>query len=117
MTPASLHTDRGQAVVELLAFLPLVLIAGLAAASILAEQGAQERAGQAAHAGAMALLQDGDARAAARAALEPGDRRNATVTLAGRRVSVTIPSPRPLRLLVPRLEAHATADAGPEAAP
>ena len=60
--------ESGQASVELVALLPLVVVIGLTALSLLAAHSAAEHAGQAAHAGAMAILQDGDPRRAARAA-------------------------------------------------
>ena len=57
-----LSSASGQATVELVALLPLAVAAGLAGATILAAQSAAEHAGQAAHAGAIALLQDRDPR-------------------------------------------------------
>jgi hypothetical protein len=47
---------NGQATVELVALLPLLLITALAAAALIAAQAAGEQAGQAAEAGAVALL-------------------------------------------------------------
>ena len=111
-----MRSQRGQATVELVALLPLLVVAGVAATAVLARQGARERAGEAAHAGAMALLQDGDPRAAARDALPAAERAAATVRWTGRRVTVTLPAPPPLRAL-PGLGARATADAGPDPAP
>jgi hypothetical protein len=109
--------ERGQATLELLAFVPLVIAAALAAAAILAHAGADERAGEAARAGAMALLQDEDPVAAARSALPGSERRRASVAVTGRRVAVTLAAPRALRALLPRLTARASADAGPEPGP
>jgi hypothetical protein len=100
----------GQAAVELVALLPLLLVAALAAAAILAGQTAGEQAGQAAQAGAMALLQGGDPRAAARAALPHGA--HARIALAGRRVTVRVRPDLPLGPLEHQLTATATADAG-----
>jgi hypothetical protein len=82
--------ERGQAVVELVAMLPLVAAVALAAFSVLAAGRAAEQAGSAAGAGAMALLQDGDAMMAARAALPEGARRSATIRVRGRRVTVRV---------------------------
>jgi hypothetical protein len=110
------HGD-GQATVELLALVPLVMAAALAAATILAHFAAEEHAGEAAHAGAMALLVGEDAAAAARAALPAGSRDAARIERAGHRITVTLPPPAPLRAVLPRLTASATADAGPEPAP
>jgi hypothetical protein len=116
MSPVALRFDRGQATVEFLLALPLVLVAAFAAASIVAFEAAREHAGEAAHAGAMALLQDADPKAAAREALPDADR-GATIDVHGRRVTITLDPPAPLHALLPRLQAYATADAGPEAAP
>ena len=110
MTPRPPH---GQATVELVALAPLLLAAALAAAAVLVHAAAQEHAGEAARAGAMALLQDTDARAAALAALPADERDRATINVERRRVTVTLPPPR----LLPHLEATASADAGPEPTP
>jgi hypothetical protein len=109
--------DRGQATVELVAFLPLLLVAGLAGAAILAGQSAGEQAGQAAQAGAMALLQDADPRAAAREALPRGARGRAEIEIHHRRITVRVRPSLPLPDLADHLTAEATADAGPEPPP
>ncbi|HET9739527.1 MAG TPA: hypothetical protein VFP78_15525 [Solirubrobacteraceae bacterium] len=111
-----MRADRegGQAAVELVALLPLVLAVALTAATVLAGLAASEQAGQAAEAGAIALIQGRDARAAARGAI-PGLARSRTeVAIAGSRVTVRVRPPVPLGFLVAALEATATADAGPE---
>jgi len=100
----------GQATIELVALLPLVLVAGLAAAAILAGHSAAEQAGQAAQAGAMAMLQGGDPRAAARRAL-PRDA-DAHIDVAARRVTVRVRPDLPLAALERPLSATATARAG-----
>jgi hypothetical protein len=102
--------DDGQATVELVALLPLVLVVALAAAAFLAAQSAGEQAGEAAQAGAMALLQGGDPRAAARRALPSHAR--ATITVHGRRVTVRVRPRLPLHALARPLTAAATATAG-----
>jgi hypothetical protein len=103
----------GQATIELVAFAPLLLLAALAAAALLVHAAAEEHAGEAAQAGAMALLQDEDAHAAAVAALPEADRRAARISVERRTVTVTLPPPP----LLPHLGATARADAGPEPAP
>jgi hypothetical protein len=108
-------TDRGQATLELLAVLPLLLAGAFAAAAILAVDAARERAGEAARAGAMALLEGDDPLAAARAVLGADERQG--VWLHGRRVSVAITPRLPLHLRLPQLTARVTADAGPEPRP
>jgi uncharacterized protein (UPF0333 family) len=64
-------SERGQASVELAALLPLVLLVALVVAQLLAAGRCRELAGQAAAAGAAAVLQDEDPAVAARRAL-PG---------------------------------------------
>jgi hypothetical protein len=109
--------EAGQATIEFVALLPLVLAVALAAAAILAGHSAAEHAGQAAQAGAMALLQGGDPREAARRALPAGVRNRATIDVEGRRVSVSVQPRLPVKSLAATLTAHATADAGPDAEP
>jgi hypothetical protein len=107
-------SEAGQAAVELVALLPLVLLVALTGATILAAQAAVEQAGQAAEAGAIALIQDGDPRSAAQAAVPERLRRRADVAIGGGRVTVTVRPRLPLGFLAGALEATATADAGTE---
>lgn len=109
--------EAGQATVELVALLPLLLIAALAGAALVASHAAGEQAGQAAQAGAMALLQGGDPRAAARRALPAGTRRRAAIEVDGHRITVRVRPDLPLAALERPLAASATADAGPDAGP
>jgi hypothetical protein len=109
----SIQRDSGQAAVELVALLPLMLLAGLAGAVVLASQAAGEQAGQAAQAGAMALLQGGDPRAAAREALPAAARERSAITVDGRRITVSVRPSVPLPALAGPLTAEAAADAGP----
>jgi Flp pilus assembly protein TadG len=103
---------RGQAAVELVGLLPLLLAAGLGAFSLLGAGAAEEAAGVAAEAGAVALLQDRDPRGAARAALAGWPRADTRIRVAGRRVTVQVAPHGPLGGLDDRLAATATADAG-----
>jgi hypothetical protein len=105
--------ERGQATVELVALLPLLLAVALTAATILAGQAAAEQAGQAAEAGAIALIHGDDARAAARTAIPEQARGRTDVEVTGSRVTVTLRPRVPLGFLAAALEATATADAGP----
>ena len=109
--------ERGQATVELIALLPLLLVAALAGGALLAAQAAGEQAGAAAQAGAMALLQGGDPRAAATRALPAAARSRAVIRVHGRRVTVRVSPRLPIAPLARPLTAAATADAGPEPAP
>jgi hypothetical protein len=107
---------RGQASVEALAFLPLVGLIALIAMTFIASHSAAEQAGEAAEAGALAVLQTGgDPRHAARQALPKGTRNRATITVSGRRISVRVRPQIPLSIpgLSDRLAGTSHADAGP----
>ena len=107
-----MRRESGQATVELVALVPVLLLVVLAAAALLAGHGAREQAGHAAQAGAMAMLQGGDPRDSARRALPREARRRARVEIHGRRITVRV---RPRLPLVARaMTAEVTADAGPE---
>ena len=105
-------SERGQSTVELTALLPLLVVLALGVHALLAAHGAAEQAGTAAEAGAIALLQDRDARAAAAEALPGGTARRARIAVDARRVTVAV---RPaIPILGGPLTGHATASAGPE---
>lgn len=103
----------GQASVELVALLPLAVLIALAIGQLLAAGSARELAGNAAEAGAAALLQGTDPAAAARDALPGWSRERTTVHVAGRRVDVRVRPRTVVPVLAGRLDASATADAGP----
>jgi hypothetical protein len=103
----------GQASVELVALLPLAILVALAIGQLLAAGAARELAGNAAEAGAAALLQGGDPAAAARDALAGWSSERASVHVAGRRVEVRVRPRVVVPVLAARLEASAAADAGP----
>lgn len=109
------RTDReaGQASVELVVGVPLIVIVVLAAAQLLAAGAAGELADHAAEAGAVAVLQGSDPRAAARDALPGWSRERVTVRVDGRRVHVRLRPPSPIPALARLLEADRLADAGP----
>ena len=109
---AEYRRESGQASVELVALLPLAALIALAIGQLLAAGSARELAGNAAEAGAAALLQGADPTAAARAALPGWSRARTTVSVAGRRVEVHVRPRAVVPLLAERLEASATADAG-----
>ena len=104
---------RGQASVELLGILPLALLIALAIAQFLAAGSARELAGNAAEAGAAALLQGTDPTEAARNALPGWSRDRATIDISGRRVEIHLRPRAVIPLVANHLEAHASADAGP----
>lgn len=111
-----MRSERGQASVELVAFLPVVVIVVAAVVQVLAAGTARERASAAAQAGAVAMLQDADPRSAVEDALG-GSVDRADFEIDDRKVRVTV---RP-RALTPGLgellAATSTADAGEEAEP
>lgn len=106
---SGLRSPRGQSTVEVVALLPLLLAVGIAVATILSAGRAEEVAGNAAEAGAVALLQGREPRAAVRAALAGWPAERARVRVAGRRVTVRVTPSGPFGA---RLRASATADAG-----
>jgi hypothetical protein len=114
---AALADDRGQSAVEVVALLPLLFAVAVGLFTLLAAAKAREDAAQAAEAGAVALLHDGDARAAACAALGRPEHCGAGVRIHGRRVTVTLPPRGPIHRLNRELQASKTADAGPGPAP
>jgi hypothetical protein len=113
MSRAGVRSACGQASVELVALLPLAALIALAIGQLLAAGAARELAGNAAEAGAAAVLQGGDPVTAARAALPGWSRERATVHVAGRRVDVHVRPRVVVGVLAARLEASASADAGP----
>ena len=106
--------ERGQATVEVVALLPLVVAVALALIALLAAGQARELAGHAAAAGAMALLQGSDPRDAARSAAPSWSRERMEVQVSGRRVRVRLRPRAPFGLGGSLLEATAVADAGPQ---
>jgi hypothetical protein len=113
--PSPPLSARGQASVELVALLPLVVLIALTVFSVLAARAANEQAGEAAEAAALALIQGGDAHAAATAALPESTRPRAAVAIDGRRVHVHV-RPR-LPLPIPGLAERLAGDASTTAAP
>ncbi|HET8566945.1 MAG TPA: hypothetical protein VFL77_10780 [Solirubrobacterales bacterium] len=99
------HGEEGTASVELIAVVPFLLLAVLAAAQIALAGQALWSASVAARAGARAAAVGGDAAAAARSALPPSMRREAKVENEGD-VTVRVAVPRLIPALpVVRLEA------------
>ena len=111
-----LRGDHGQAAVELVAMLPVLVAAVLAVVQVLAAGAAAEAASNAAEAGAVALLQDADPAAAAKQALGPSATTRSTILVRGRRVTVRVRPLAPVRAVATALTATSAADAGPGAA-
>jgi Flp pilus assembly protein TadG len=99
----------GQASVEFLAALPVLLLLAAFAMQILAVGYASVLAGNAAEASALALAGGGDPNAAARAALPGWTRSRAHLTVTGGDVQVQLRPAALLRPLARRLEVHAEA--------
>jgi hypothetical protein len=105
---------RGQATVELVGILPLAVLVALVVGQLLAAGAARELAGNAAEAGALAMLQGGDPRAAAHESLPGWSDDRVSVQVSGRVVRVRL---RPVPVIpgvADRLTATVVADAGPE---
>jgi hypothetical protein len=105
--------ESGQASVELVALLPIAVAVTLAVAQLLAAGAARELAGNAATAGAAALVQGTDARAAVRDALPGWPSSRVDLRVEDRRVRVRLRPRRVLPGLAERLTVTAVADAGP----
>ncbi len=105
--------ERGQASVELVGLLPLLVVVGLAASQVLVGALTRERAGAAAQAAAMALADGADPEAAARAAVPGATPGQLSVRRDGRRVTVRLRPRVALPALTDRLTAEVAADAGP----
>ena len=109
----AVSSSGGQATVELVGVLPLAVLVALAVGQLLAAGAARELAGNAAEAGATAILQGGDPKAAARDALPGWSDDRADVRVADRVVRVRL---RPVPVVpgvADRLAATVVADAGP----
>ncbi len=106
---AQLLSERGQALVEVVAALPALLVVGLVLMQLLAVGYSAVLAGSAAEAGALALAGGEDARAAVRHALPGWSRVRARVEVSGGTVRVRLRPPSPLRLVARKLEVSADA--------
>jgi hypothetical protein len=105
----ALRSAAGQASVEALAMVPLLLAVGLGALQLLAVGYASVIAGGAAEAGALALAAGGDPRAGAREALPGWSRSKASISVEQGEVEVRLRPPSPLGALAERLEITAAA--------
>ena len=106
-------SERGQAAVETVALVPLLLVVGLGALQLLAMGYASVLAGNAAEAGALALADGRDPRAAARQALPGWSAARARIGVDGGRVEIDLQPPSPLRAIGERLEVSAAAEVEP----
>jgi hypothetical protein len=104
--------ESGQASVELLGALPVVLLLGAVLLQLLAIGYSATLAGSAAEAGALAVAGGGDAGAAARAAVPHWTRAGLRVRSAGGRVWVRVRPASPLSVVSDALELTASAKVG-----
>ncbi|HET6449202.1 MAG TPA: hypothetical protein VFG31_08840 [Conexibacter sp.] len=109
---ATIAAHTGQAAVELVATLPLLVAVALGILQALAAGVAVELAGHAAQSGAVAIAEGRDGEAAARAALPGWARSRLRVEVHGSRVQVRVTPPALLPGVAARLTASAAADAG-----
>ena len=105
-----MSSARGQATVETIALVPLLLIVGVGLMQLLAVGYASVLAGGAAEAGALALARGTDPRAAALRALPGWSEANARIAVEGGRVQVRLRPPSVLRALGERVEVKADAE-------
>jgi hypothetical protein len=103
------RSARGQASVELLGALPVVLLVGLLLLQLLAVGYSAVLAGNAAEAAALALADGGKATDAARAAVPDWSRARMRVEVRGGRVEVRMRPPSALAALARELEVAAHA--------
>jgi hypothetical protein len=104
-----LHSQRGQASVELLGAVPALLLLGLVIFQLLAVGYAAVLAGNAAEAGALAAAGGADATAAARAAVPGWQRARMKVDADAERVEVHMRPPSPLDRVEEALQVAASA--------
>jgi hypothetical protein len=103
--------QRGQATIELVAALPVLLLAGLVALQLLATGYALTLADGAAEAGALALASGDPAAEAARGALPGWAEEDVEVAVESGRVTVRLRTPSPLPALADRLAVSSSASA------
>jgi hypothetical protein len=104
---------RGQASIETVAVIPLVAAIVVLLVQLLAAGADRELAGHAAEAGAMALIQGGDAESAVRAAVPGWSRSGLAVSVKDQTVRVRLRPPLAVPGLAGILEAHSEASAAP----
>jgi hypothetical protein len=105
--------SAGQATVELVGMLPLAVLVALAVGQLLAAGAARELAGNAAEAGATAILQGTDPKAAAHDALPGWSDDRVDVRVSGRSVRVRLRPASVIPGVADRLAATVVADVGP----
>lgn len=104
--------ETGQATVELLGAIPVMLLVGLVAFQLLAVGYSASLAGTAAEAGALATAAGGSAADGARDSVPGWSRAGMRVQVAGGKVHVAMRPPSPLRAVGRALEVSASAGLG-----
>lgn len=99
-----MRSERGQALVELIAGLPIMVTVGLTLLQLLAAGYSAVLAGNAAEAAALAVAAESDPRAAMRAALPGWSDARATLRVGGSSVTVRVRPPSPIEAVARRLE-------------
>jgi Flp pilus assembly protein TadG len=112
MSLSRLRERDGQAAVEMMGALPVVLLLGLVVLQLLAVGYASVIAGQAAESAALAVAGGGDAEEAARAAVPGWSRARMQVDVRGGRVQVSMRPPAAIDAVARKLEVHAAAEVG-----
>jgi Flp pilus assembly protein TadG len=107
----ALHSEDGQATVELVAAIPALLLAALISLQLLAAGYALTLADGAAEAGALALAEGGSAAEAAREALPGWAADDVKVTVSGEEVSVRLRPPSPFASIADHLAVTSSASA------
>lgn len=105
--------ERGQASVELIAIVPLFIMVALVIGQVIAAGTAREAAAHAAQTGAMAMMQEGDPKDAAAAAIPQWSPHRVRVVVHGRTVRVRVQPKFSLPGLRSRVTADESATAGP----
>jgi hypothetical protein len=105
------HDASGQASVEAIALLPVLAVVVAAILSVFAAGAASEAADAAAHSAAVALIQGGDPKAAARETLDDWPARATRIDVRGGRVTVTVRPQVPVPFVARALEARTITDA------
>lgn len=111
--PSRAVHERGQAAVELVGLLPLLLLVALVVCQLLAAGVAREAAHHAAEAGAVAMLEGGDPLKEARAAAPDWSRKRLSVGVSGRTVRVRVVPRSLLPGIAALLASASSASAGP----
>ena len=105
-----MSSARGQATLETIALVPLLLIVGVGLMQLLAVGYASVLAGSAAEAGALALAGGTEPKAAALRSLPGWSEAHAKIEVEGGRVEIRLRPPSLLRALEERLEVGAAAE-------